>query len=67
MLTLEGYRTDAQTKNVIAHTKTLVANLKQIKQVTAAYDGPIGGILGYIKAIMSALGLNVGVLTGLRR
>lgn len=38
--------------------------IEQLKKVTAAYNGPIGGILGYIEAITKALGLHTSLGAG---
>lgn len=47
-----------QIQQDIEKTKVV---LKSLSSVGKAYDGPIGGILGYIKAISDALGLHTSL------
>jgi len=47
-------------KALKAETDRLKAILPQLLQTSEAYKGPVGGLLGYINALTSALNLNVG-------
>lgn len=47
-------------------SKLLTFQLREAEKVSDAFSGPIGGVLGYVKAIMSALNINLGAFLPLK-
>lgn len=62
-----GNLTRQQIKNAKLTAATMTANLNKLKSIANVYSQPVGDYITYISEIMKAIGLNMGIITGLRR
>lgn len=58
---------EALTLQINKVTEKLQAELKMLNKMASAYESDIGGVLGYVKAIMDALNINLGAVVGMKR
>lgn len=55
-------KTKIMGENIVKQTEKLKAELSQLRKISNVYDSDIGQILGYVKAVMDALPINIGIL-----
>ena len=59
--------TETQKSKMLSEIKVIKEQFKMLKKQSDWYDGAYGQFLGWVKATLGALGLNVGVFAGLKK